>query len=81
MITPTRQAPPRPLREAGAVALARSRAADLEAALILTLLVLAGLVWLLIGQAVMRGAQAGQGPRTDASLQRGLADLEPVSGD
>jgi hypothetical protein len=63
-----------------AAALARKSAADLEAALMLGLLVLLGLIWLVIGASVMRGAH-GPAPRAGASLQGRLADLKAARAD
>ncbi len=56
-----------PLQTGKAIAVARRRSAGFGPILILTLFVLAGLIWLLIGGAVMRGAPA-PGPRIDHSL-------------
>jgi hypothetical protein len=53
-----------------------------EAAAVLAILLLAGLVWLIIGAAIMRGAVsagAKPAPRARRSLQRGLADLQALS--
>ncbi len=49
------------------VAIASARAAALGPILILCLFVVAGVIWLMIGAAVMRGAPA-PGPRIDRSL-------------
>jgi hypothetical protein len=49
----------------------------LEAAIIAVLLVLVGLVWLIIGAAVMRGARVSSAPRR--LLQRGLADVQAIA--
>jgi hypothetical protein len=50
----------------------------LEAAAVVALLVLVGLVWLIVGAAVMRGAR-GPGARTRRLLQRGLAEVQSVA--
>ena len=54
---------------------------ELEAAVVAAVLILVGLVWLLIGAAIMRGAAARSGPgaRTRRLLQRGLADVQTLA--
>jgi hypothetical protein len=66
---------PAEIRHAESIALP-SR--ELEAAAVVALLVLVGLVWLIIGAAVMRGAR-DPGARTRRLLQRGLADVQTVA--
>ena len=66
MLTQARQLQP-PQTPGKAVAVARPRPAGFEPVLLLTLFVLAALIWLLIGGAVMRGTPA-PGPRIDRSL-------------
>jgi hypothetical protein len=51
---------------------------ELEAAAFVALLVLVGLVWLIIGAAVMRGAR-DPGARTRRLLQRDPADVQAVA--
>ncbi len=65
MFAQANQLTPLPIRKT--IALAPARAAAVGPILILCLFVVAGVIWLMIGGAVMRGGPA-PGPRIDRSL-------------
>lgn len=76
MLSPIRHLDARRLSQAAA----RTFGREIEAAVILSLLVVIGLLWLVIGGAVMRGERTSSA-RPGSSLQGGLADLQAVAGD
>ena len=76
MLAQAQQLTPLPIQKT--IAMAPPRLAALGPILILCLFVLAGLIWLAIGGAVMRGAPA---PRTKPLLQSRLADFQAIVAD
>jgi hypothetical protein len=76
MLAPALHLDPLPIRKA--MVAIRPPVVALGPILVLCLFVAAGLIWLVIGGAVMQGAPA---PRTKPLLQRRLADLQPVVTD
>ena len=76
MLAPALHMDPSPIRKA--ILAIRPPAIGFGPLLILCLFVVAGLIWLVVGGAVMQGAPA---PRIKPSLKGGLADLQAVLAD